>query len=124
MKMQAILIKFGSVLLLSSALLLSSPLQAVAQTQKGSVHGSITDQTGAVIPSSTVTVTSSEGAAQTATSGGDGFYTVGNLEPGRYTITATADGFAKPDAVQIDVFAGKATLKKIAASKVSEPITA
>jgi hypothetical protein len=114
MKMQATLIKIGSVLLLSSALLLCGTLHSVAQTQKGSVHGSVTDPTGAVIPSSTVTVTSSEGASQTAISGGDGFYTVGNLEPGRDTITATADGFAKPDAVEIDVFAGKATLKNIA----------
>ncbi len=113
MKKQAILIMICGVLLLN-LLFLCGGMVAAAQTQKGIVHGTVTDPTGAVIPSSTVTLTSKEGATRTATSGGDGFYTVDNLEPGRYTITAAAPGFATPAPVEVDVFGGKETLKNIA----------
>ena len=88
MTKQAILSMICGVLLLCGA------LQATAQAQAGSVHGTVTDPSGAVIPSSTVTLTSKDGASRNTTSGAKGAFVIDRLEPGRYTITAAAKGFA------------------------------
>ncbi len=107
MTKQAILSMICGVLLLCGA------LQATAQAQAGSVHGTVTDPSGAVIPSSTVTLTSKDGASRNTTSGAKGAFVIDRLEPGRYTITAAAKGFAPSDPVEVLVFAGKTTIQNI-----------
>src|SRR6185437_14496088 len=67
---------------------------AGAQSQTGSIHGTITDPTGAVIPSSTVTVSGADGQARTGVSGANGAYAVENLAPGSYNVSVSAVGFA------------------------------
>ncbi len=42
---------------LSSFLLLLMPLVVLAQTERGSISGVVTDSTGAVVPGATVTLT-------------------------------------------------------------------
>jgi hypothetical protein len=100
--------------LICGVLLSFGALQAAAQTQTGSIHGTVTDPTGAVIPASTVTLTSKDGASQSATSGGDGTFTVNRLEPGHYSISATAEGFAPFGSVQVLIFAGRTTVQNLA----------
>ena len=75
---------------------------AFAQTT-GSLHGQITDPSGAVIPGATVTVTDANGAAKTAATDGQGFYDVKGLTSGTYTVTALAKGFsaAAPQGVTV-----------------------
>ncbi|HVW85788.1 MAG TPA: carboxypeptidase regulatory-like domain-containing protein [Bryobacteraceae bacterium] len=65
-----------------------------AQTETGQITGTITDPTGAGIPSATIKVTStSTGAIRNVTASGDGVYNVPNLLPGEYTVAASAPGF-------------------------------
>jgi hypothetical protein len=67
-----------------------------AQSDVGSIVGFVTDQTGAVVPNAKVTVTN-EGTGETrvVTADAEGHYTVPNLSPTIYTITAEAAGFEK-----------------------------
>jgi hypothetical protein len=85
-----------------------------AQSQTGSIHGTVTDPTGAVIPSSTVTLTNKAGSSRTATSNGSGAFALDRIEPGRYTISASAKGFAPLAPVEVLVFSGKSIFKNIA----------
>src|SRR5579864_8161915 len=58
------------------------------------VGGVVTDNTGAVIPGATVTITNtSNGVSQTLKAGAEGSYRAVNLQPAPYEITAEAAGF-------------------------------
>lgn len=60
----------------------------------GSIQGTITDQSGAIIPNAQVTVTNPEtGYSHTLQTTSSGLYTVGPLNPGTYVVTVTASGF-------------------------------
>src|SRR5438094_5621351 len=83
---------------------------ALAQTvTTGSISGIVTDQSGAAVPDITVTATSPNLIQpQSATTGPDGRYSIFNLPPGKYTITAEAQkGFAKIQQRNIDVNLGR-----------------
>ena len=67
---------------------------ASAQVLYGSIVGTLTDQTGAVIPKATVTVTnSSTGLSRQATTDTAGYYSIPNLLEGTYDVAITATGF-------------------------------
>src|SRR5438045_165117 len=67
-----------------------------AQTITATINGTVTDQTGAVVPNARVQVTSTAtGQGKTATTDGEGRYTVPFLQPGGYKVTVEAQGFAK-----------------------------
>ena len=70
--------------------------RALAQNDVGSVVGFVTDQSGAVIPGAKVTI-ANEGTGETRTVTTDlqGHYSVPNLSPAVYTLTAEAQGFSK-----------------------------
>jgi hypothetical protein len=60
----------------------------------GSIQGSITDPSGAVIPGATVVITDTEiGYTHTLITDKAGFYSVGPLTPGTYTISISAPNF-------------------------------
>jgi hypothetical protein len=87
----------GSVLLLIAMglLVFKSINMAQAQAIYGSVYGTITDSSGAVIPNATITVTDeSKGTSVQVTSNQSGEYTVQNLIPDVYDVKATATGFS------------------------------
>ena len=73
-----------------------SPRAACAQSATtGAIGGTVTDSGGALLPAATVTVASVDtGATRTVKTNGSGEYRVSELEPGAYTATFTADGFA------------------------------
>jgi hypothetical protein len=80
---------------------------AVAQTITGSVRGTITDPSGAVVAGARVAVTNTGTGVITQTvTDKSGLYSVGFLVLGNYTVTATAPGFETasvgPFIVQID----------------------
>ncbi len=66
---------------------------AFAQAPTTVLSGKVTDQTGAMIPQATVTVTSPDGK-QTATTNQEGSFEIHSLAPGSYTVSAVAKGFA------------------------------
>ena len=72
-------------------------LTAAALAQYGaSLQGTVTDNTGAVVPGATVTVTNqATGVARTAVTGDSGFYRIPGLAPGQYNVDAEANGFKK-----------------------------
>jgi hypothetical protein len=82
-----------TVLLLFPGLGLSRNLYA--QVVGGTIEGTITDPKGAVLPNVKVEIVNlSTQIVATLTSNADGFYTVPNLLPGNYSVTATSSGFA------------------------------
>src|SRR5208283_474200 len=99
---------------LTGILILGGPLLATAQTATGSIHGTVADPSGAVVPSATITLTGQSGASSFALSGGDGAFVIGGLEPGSYTISVSAEGFAPFDPLAVQVVAGKSVLQNIA----------
>jgi hypothetical protein len=67
---------------------------ASAQVLYGSIVGTLTDQTGAVVPKATVTVTNtSTGLSRQATTDTNGYYSIPNLLEGTYDLAITATGF-------------------------------
>ncbi|HME08726.1 MAG TPA: carboxypeptidase-like regulatory domain-containing protein, partial [Bryobacteraceae bacterium] len=79
-------------------------VEALAQ-ESASVVGTVTDSSGAAIPgvnvSITSTTTNTTSTVQTAT---DGNYTSPPLPPGRYSVAAQAQGFAKTiQTINLDV---------------------
>ena len=67
---------------------------ASAQVLYGSIVGTLTDQTGAVVPKATVTVTNtSTGLSRQATTDDAGYYSIPNLPEGIYDLSITAGGF-------------------------------
>jgi Carboxypeptidase regulatory-like domain/TonB dependent receptor len=73
----------------------------------GTVSGTVTDDTGGVIPNATVTLTAADGTLQTTTTQGDGSYSFKGVPSGAYTITADFTGFAPNSAVPVQVAPGR-----------------
>ncbi|MBI4464772.1 MAG: TonB-dependent receptor, partial [Acidobacteria bacterium] len=68
----------------------------LAQVTTGTIMGTVSDSTGAVIPGSSVTIRNVEtGIIRTATTGAAGRYRVPQLGLGNYEITAESQGFQK-----------------------------
>ncbi|MGB6692393.1 MAG: carboxypeptidase regulatory-like domain-containing protein [Terracidiphilus sp.] len=78
------------------ALLLVCPPRSAGQELEGTFAGTVTDQTGAVIPRATITITLNGvgGESRVVQSDTGGNYTAANLPAGTYTITAATPGFA------------------------------
>ena len=86
-------------------LLASLPSLALAQAT-GTITGVVTDALDAILPGTTVEITSTAtNQTRRAISGGDGFYTVPLLQPGVYTVRASLAGFrtAARENVQVSV---------------------
>lgn len=66
-----------------------------AQAIAGTIVGTVRDATGAVMPGARVTATNNEtGIPQSTVTGSAGDYTIPNLAPGSYKVTAQSQGFA------------------------------
>jgi hypothetical protein len=76
---------------LVAAMLLTGSLGA--QPTTGTIRGVLMDDSGAVIPAATVTITGN-GATKTVQTAADGSYAAPGLAPGQYTVAANYPGFA------------------------------
>lgn len=82
------------VCLLLGALL--APQPASAQVLYGSLTGTVTDPTGAILPNATVeALNTGTATAKSMATDDRGAFLFRNLLPGNYTLTITASGFAK-----------------------------
>jgi hypothetical protein len=81
-------------LLIALAIIGLGDSPASAQQQLGAIQGTVVDQTRAVLPGVTITVTNLDTrVARTTTSNDDGVYRVPSVEPGRYKVSAELQGF-------------------------------
>ena len=86
------LMKLGVIALL----FLSFDVSCVAQSDRGSITGSLTDPSGGAVANLPVTATNEATGVQTRTvTTGDGYYTIPSLPAGSYSLTVQAPGFEK-----------------------------
>jgi hypothetical protein len=95
---------------------------ALAQTNKGTIAGTVTDPNGAVVKAAKVTATNTAtGTSRDVTTNDEGVYTIPELDPGLYKITVDAQGFSQAvvDQVKIDTSSRQAVDIALTAGGVS-----
>jgi hypothetical protein len=103
-------------------LCLVSTFSAFAQST--SLHGRVTDETGAVIPGASVTVTNAAGRGLSTKSGSDGSYSFRALAPGTYQVEAAFPGMAMKQPVSFNATSQAATLNLVlAVGSVAQQVT-
>ena len=95
-------------LLVAAFLLLFASSPALSQT--ASLRGQVFDQSGAVVPKATVTLTGPSEFVQTAESSVNGFYSFMDLPPGHYSVQAAAPSLEQQP-VEITLKPGSQTLR-------------
>lgn len=84
----------ASLLILPALLLIFPPKISAQSTTTGAITGRVIDPSRAVIPGAKVTLKNlGTGATLTAVTGANGNYHFALLDPGNYTVAATASGF-------------------------------
>jgi hypothetical protein len=74
---------------------MAAPASLQAQVVGGTLSGSVSDKSGAVVPQAQIVITNTAtGVAHNVTTNADGFYTAPDLLPGPYEVTISAPGFA------------------------------
>jgi hypothetical protein len=115
-----VLTNLGLAILIPATLIgLAAPASAQSSATTGTLRGQVTDPSGAVVPGATVAVLMSGeqvsgGQTHSATTNRSGGYEIGNLPPGKYTVTANAQGFAIFVQNDVNVAAGQAAQFNIA----------
>jgi hypothetical protein len=67
---------------------------ASAQSDRGTITGTVTDASGAAVPGAKVTATNAQtGESRTAEATGEGGFTIPELKAGRYTVKGEMQGF-------------------------------
>jgi outer membrane receptor protein involved in Fe transport len=85
---------FALVLAVELAFLSLGP-SALAQTSNGTIVGTVTDKSGAVVPNAKIKGVSKDlGVERSAVADSVGSYRLENLPPGLYTVTVEAQGFS------------------------------
>jgi hypothetical protein len=88
-----------------STILIALSGSALAQ-YGASLEGTVTDKSGAVVPSATVTVTNqATGVSHSEITGPAGFYRITGLPPGSYKVDVEAAGFKKNSTPNVEVTA-------------------
>ena len=88
-----------------------TPVVSSAQTRTtGQIVGTVKDATGAVVPNAEIVLidTATGNSAETK-SGPDGGFVFPNLQPGTYTLTATAQGFQPVTVQSVNVQTSRST---------------
>ncbi len=99
---------------IAAFMLVIASVTGIAQTFRGSIAGTVVDSTGAVVGNVNIQVTNPQtGLKRVSVSTDAGEFSVPDLPPGLYNVTATQSGFdtMKVDGVGIEV--GKVTTIKI-----------
>src|SRR5262245_52881936 len=95
-----------------------------AQSERGTITGTVRDASGAVVPGAKVTLTNTQtGFTFSLPASGDGEYTVPQLQVGVYTIRVEKEGF-RPSNVSGLVLNASATLRADATLEVGSSVQA
>src|SRR6202140_2329801 len=71
------------------------PVTALAQVAGATLSGTVTDQSGGVVPQAAISINNIDtGITRASVTSAAGFYSVPNLLPGTYEIKASARGFS------------------------------
>lgn len=117
-KVSRIFLRAGCAALLIAAFALG----ASAQSNKGTITGTVTDPNGAVVKDAKVTVTNvANGESRDVTTSDDGTYSIPALDPGVYRITVDGAGFSQSiiEEVKLDTAARQAIDVVLTAAGVS-----
>ncbi|MDQ3819747.1 MAG: carboxypeptidase regulatory-like domain-containing protein, partial [Acidobacteriota bacterium] len=102
-------------------------VQVMAQATTGTLRGTVTDATGAIIPGATIRVKSQQTNVELppVQSNDAGIYTIPNLNPGQYTITVEQTGFSRAQITDVTISIGQITTHDIALKpgQVTETVT-
>src|SRR5215213_7864448 len=107
-------------------LLLVTFVMAGAQESRGSLNGTVTDPNGAALPGATVEIRNVEtNVANTTTTNDEGAYSFPLLNPGRYTLTVSSQGFSNATRENIEIrVAEKITIDvPVSVTGVGETVT-
>lgn len=103
--------------LATTVLIVLAASPALAQVQRGTIYGSVVDNSGAVLQGVPVQLTSPMTAPQEVVTGAKGEFRFTDLDPGPYTIRATLQGFAP--LVRENIIVGVGTSVELGAIKLS-----
>ncbi len=104
------------VAVLASSFVILTSGWMLAQTALASLHGTVTDPSGAAVTKATVSITAPDGKVSTVSSNATGSYDVKGLAAGKYGIKVTAAGFADYEVDGIDVEPGQSQKMDVALS--------
>jgi hypothetical protein len=109
---------------LLTALILSAPGMSFAQSDNGSIVGTVTDQTGAVVPSATIDVINTETGQQFhALSSGAGEFSIFAVPRGNYAAKVGASGFQSQSVTfAVQVATAQTLIFKLAPGTVSTTV--
>src|SRR5271169_1329603 len=93
--------------ILASLIVLLTSGSLWAQTALGSLHGTVTDPSGAAVTKADVQITGPDGKVSATTTNQTGAYEVKGLAAGKYGIKVTAKGFSLYEVDGIDVGPGQ-----------------
>src|SRR5882672_7589304 len=99
---------------------------ASAQVSFGRLAGTVFDNSGAVLPGVTVTLSNEErGQTQTTTSSDTGAFVFPQVQPGLYTVTMTLNGFRTAAFSQVEIHVGveRSLTARLEVGQVSETVT-
>src|SRR5260370_12517263 len=80
---------------------------APGQQSTGTLKGQVSDEFGGVIVGATVVAVNASGVGKTVSNNGEGNFVFNGLAPGKYTIRATAIGFANFENADVEAVAGR-----------------
>ncbi len=106
---------------------LAIPVQrAFAQAIYGSIVGTVTDSSGAVVPNAKITVTNvNQGVSFNTTSNASGYYEQSHLIPGVYSVKVEASGFQSflQATVQVNVDSATQVNATLTVGQVTQEVT-
>jgi hypothetical protein len=112
----------GRILIFGLILVLAASL-AAAQQARGTLRGLISDELGAAIVGANVTLTDASGAQKKTTTNGEGVYTFAGIAPGKYTLQASAPGFAPSENKEVDVTTARQNVDLTLRITIEEKVT-
>src|SRR5437016_2800813 len=103
--------------------IVSTVLSSVPCAQAGALRGTVTDDSGAIVPGDKITLTASSVTVNTAVTGADGSYSFTGIAPGDYVAQASAPDLATPP-LKLTIRPGVQTLNiQLKVAAVSQQVT-
>jgi hypothetical protein len=93
----------------------STPSSLLAETRNATLHGTVTDPTGAVIPDASINILTPGGQTiASLTTDASGVYQSRSLAAGTYIVVASAQGFASSSSQAVTLAPGQSVQYSVA----------